>query len=182
MGESGLDRRLDATDWRWPAWVGAMLFAGGLVGAVLAGPRPEAALAMVGLACLAAGAGHFGMSFTVRTERGARWTGRALGAMLVVLGAALLFDPFAWIAPQRASVGVVLIVVGVLRVAAGWRITVRDGRHWRLASGLVSLAAGLAVTVVIDAAAIGAFAGLLAVDLLAAGVAGMAVALRARRL
>jgi uncharacterized membrane protein HdeD (DUF308 family) len=79
-------------------------------------------------------------------------------------------------------VGVVLIVVGVLRVAAGWRITVRDGRHWRLASGLVSLAAGLAVMAVIDAAAIGAFAGLLAVDLLAAGVAGMAVALRARRL
>jgi uncharacterized membrane protein HdeD (DUF308 family) len=100
--------------------------------------------------------------------------------MMAVLGAALLFDPFAGLGPLRGSAGFVLIVVGVLRVALAWRILPEDGRAAMLGAGALSIVLGLVVMSVLPSGAAQALSALMAVDLVVAGAALLTVARLAR--
>jgi uncharacterized membrane protein HdeD (DUF308 family) len=180
MNAGTLDRRLDGTDWRWTAALAGILLAGGVAGLVVAAGSVAGSLAVSGTAFLGAGAVQVAMSFTGEAERGARWSGRALGTMMAVLGAALLFDPFAGLGPLRGSAGFVLIVVGVLRVAVAWRILPEDGRTAMLGAGALSILLGLVVMSVLPSGAPQALAALMAVDLVVAGAALLTVARLAR--
>jgi uncharacterized membrane protein HdeD (DUF308 family) len=180
MNTRTLDRRLDGTDWRWTAALAGILLAGGVAGLVVAAGSVAGSLAVSGTAFLGAGAVQVAMSFTGEAERGARWSGRALGTMMAVLGAALLFDPFAGLGPLRGSAGFVLIVVGVLRVAVAWRILPEDGRTAMLGAGALSILLGLVVMSVLPSGAPQALAALMAVDLVVAGAALLTVARLAR--
>jgi uncharacterized membrane protein HdeD (DUF308 family) len=180
MNARTLDRRLDGTDWRWTAALAGVLLAGGVAGLVVAGGSVAGSLAICGAAFLGGGALQVAMSFVGETERGARWAGRALGTMMAVLGAALLFDPFAGLGPLRGSAGLVLIVVGVLRIAFAWRILPQDGRAGMLGGGTISILLGLSVMALLPTGAPQALAALMAVDLVVAGAALLTVARQAR--
>ncbi|MFP4044989.1 MAG: DUF308 domain-containing protein [Rhodosalinus sp.] len=180
MSATNLDRRLDHADWRPAAALAGVLLAGGITGLLTAAASIGVSLAVCGAAFLAAGLGHFALSFAGESERGARWTGRALGTMMAVLGAALFFDPFAGLAPLRGSAGFVLTVVGVLRVAFGWRLLPDEGRVPVLGAGVLSILLGLVLMSVLPTGAPRALAALLAVDLAVAGTALLTVARQAR--
>lgn len=180
MSAGNLERRVGGTDWRWTAALAAVLLAGGIGGLVVAAGSVANSLAVSGAAFLGGGIVQFAMSFIGEGERGARWTGRALGTMMAVLGAALLLDPFAGPGPLRGSAGLVLIVVGVLRIAFAWRILPEDGRAAMLGAGALSILLGLSVMSILPADAPQALAALMAVDLVVAGAALLTVARLAR--
>ena len=105
MSAGNLEHRVEGTDWRWTAALAVILLAGGVAALVVAAGSVAGSLAVFGAAFLCGGAMQVAMSFIGESERGARWAGRALGAMMALLGAALLFDPFAGLGPlARAAI------------------------------------------------------------------------------
>jgi uncharacterized membrane protein HdeD (DUF308 family) len=129
-----------ARNWIWVLVLGVALVGGGV--AALAAPF-VASIAVglwIGFALLVAGAAQLLQVFTAKG-----WKGRAVhgasGAIYVLGGLLLVFEPLAGLVALSSLVVAVLLVSGLLRIYAGIVLRPEAGWGWVLGGGLVAVAA-----------------------------------------
>jgi uncharacterized membrane protein HdeD (DUF308 family) len=115
----------------------------------------------------------------------AHWKGVGLslagGLVSIAAGIVLLLYPLTGVLSLTLMVGAFLVAEGVLRVALGLRLRPFDYWSLLLASGMVSIALGLLILSQWPEAAVWLIGVLVGVDLLAAGVVAIVLALAARK-
>ena len=167
-----------------PIWI-AMMVAGliALIGGVLALANPLVAtitaLTLTAWVFIATGALQFVVVFGASGWNGRLWSG-LIGAVFVVMGFSLLFDPLAGVLTLTLLVAILFGASGITKIilAFGTRDT---PFFWPvILSGAVSILLAAMIISNFPASAATVLGILLAVELVSSGVAAIALALRLR--
>jgi uncharacterized membrane protein HdeD (DUF308 family) len=116
-----------------------------------------------------------------------RWKHKTVSALSAILygiaGGFLLYDPVLSALNVTLIIGAFMIAAGVVRIGIGFRERANSGWGWIVASGIVSVAAGLMMTATWPAIGLWFLGLMLAVDLVVQGWGFLAfgVALRAKK-
>lgn len=170
-----------ADGWAWLLLYGALA----LIGGVLALAHPFAAsLTVVTLAAFSfLLAGVLKMLYARRIrETGAYVISLSLGALFVLLGAALWLNPLAGLMSLTALVAVGFVLIGIAKTAFALQLRELRGAGWVLVSGLLTLILGVMIFANFPYAAATVLGLLLGIELISTGVAFVAAALMLRGL
>lgn len=179
------DPRPDAADlpvaWGWIVALGVLSLLGGIAALVQPFLASLAVEAMAAAAFGILGAATLWMALTGQPD-GARnrlFNG-LLGALMLVFAVSLVLQPLAGLVSLTILVAAFLVAEGVMRLVVAWRMRDRSGWGWLAAGGAVSILLGALIFLVLPAAALGILGLFLAVDLIAGGVALIAMGLALR--
>ncbi|MGE0765326.1 MAG: HdeD family acid-resistance protein [Hyphomicrobiaceae bacterium] len=132
--------------------VGVLLIVAGLVAMAFPFLSSIAVTVMVGWLLVFAGAIKIMHAIGLRGWRGAVWYG-LVGVVFLIGGGLLLAAPLAATFSLTALLAAILIVEGVLEIVAAVAMRDRTSWGWVLASGIVALVAGIAITTQLPASA-----------------------------
>jgi uncharacterized membrane protein HdeD (DUF308 family) len=128
---------------RWLTWLAIFFLFGGLAAALLPMLATAGVTYTVGWAFVFSGALQLVHSFAERHWAGMLWQA-IMGAILVIGGGAMLFDPGMALSGVTTLLGVVMIATAVVQIALGINCRPHHGWSWMIVAGIVAVgAAGL---------------------------------------
>lgn len=166
--------------WGWFLFLGFVLVLAGALAVALPAISTFAASTVLGLALIFAGVMKLAQSLQVKGWCGLAWQ-ELTGAVEVVGGILIYLDPFKGALAITLLIALVFLVHGILQIALAIRVRTQPGWHWFAVSGIVALAAAVALALKLphtSSFAPGVIAG---ISLLVAGFAYVAIALSMQR-
>jgi uncharacterized membrane protein HdeD (DUF308 family) len=166
--------------WGWFLALGIILALGGALAVALPAISTFAASVVLGIVLSLAGIVKMIQSLQVKEWSGFVWQ-ELTGAVEVVGGILIYFSPLKGALAITLLIALVLLVQGLLQIALAVRIRSQEGWQWLAVSGVVALAASVALALKLPYTRSyepGIVAG---ISLLVAGAAYMAIALTLRR-
>lgn len=137
----GAPRRVKR-NWYWIAAMGAVLIIGGALAIAMPVAAGVAATVFIGVALLIGGAMQVWDAVAAEGWRARAWHAVS-GAIYVVGGLMLLFQPLLGVVALSLLVVSILIADGAVRVVMGVRMRPERGWGWMTASGALSVLLGL---------------------------------------
>jgi uncharacterized membrane protein HdeD (DUF308 family) len=161
--------------------LGILLLAGG--GVALANPFAAslAVTTLVGFLLIVSGGAQLFVALADRLVPHRGWTG-IVAVVALVAGVSLVANPLQGVVSLTLLVGIIFVITGAARLAVAFRLSETPFFWFLMLSGLASLLIGFLVFSDFEAAATTLLGLLLGLQLLADGIALVALGLVARRL
>lgn len=166
--------------WKRFALLSALMLAGGAVSIFLPSVAAFASSIVLGAVLAVVGLFKIIQSLRMRECKGFAWQ-EATGIVELIGGILLLVSPFKGALAVALLIAIVLLIHGAAQIGLSFRLRATPGRYWIAISGLVAIAAGIAIIVklpLITGYEPGAIAG---IALLVAGLSYALVAFTARK-
>jgi uncharacterized membrane protein HdeD (DUF308 family) len=166
--------------WGWFLALGAVMALGGALAVMLPAVSTFATSVVLGIVLALAGVVKMVQSVQVKDWSGFIWQ-ELTGAVEVVGGILIYFSPLKGALAITLLIALVFFVQGILQIALAAAVRKQDGWYWFAISGLVALAASVALALKLPYTRVyepGVIAG---ISLLVAGGAYIAIALTMRR-
>jgi uncharacterized membrane protein HdeD (DUF308 family) len=167
--------------WGWFLLLGLVMTVGGALAVMLPAVSTFATSAVLGIVLALAGVVKMVQSLQVKEWGGFIWH-ELTGAVEVVGGILIYFSPLKGALAITLLIALVFFVQGILQIALAAVVRKQDGWHWFAVSGLVALAASVALALKLPHTTglyePGVIAG---ISLLVAGGAYVAIALTMRK-
>lgn len=166
--------------WGWFLALGVALSLGGALAVALPAVSTFAASVVLGAVLVLAGIAKMIQSLQVKEWNGFIWQ-ELTGAVEVVGGVLIYFNPLKGALAITLLIALVLLVQGVLQIALAVVVRKQDGWHWFAISGLVALGASAALGLKLPHTSLFPSGTIAGISLLVAGGAYIAIALTIRR-
>ena len=167
--------------WIWMAVFAVISLIGGVLALLNPFAATLAATLMAGWVFAFVGALQIIQSFRVQGWGGFIWA-LLFGALTLVVGITLIFNPLAGMVSLTLLVGVLFLAMGVVKVMYSFSLRPVTGWGWVLVSGIVSIVLGVMILGNFPYAATSVLGILLGVELLSNGVLFLFTALGLRNL
>ena len=168
-----------ADGWAWLLLYGALALIGGLLALVHPFAASLTVVTFAAMGFVLAGALKMVYARRIR-ETGAYVVSLALGALFILLGAALWLNPLAGLMSLTALVAVGFVLIGIAKTAFALQLRELRGAGWVLVSGLLTLILGVMIFANFPYAAATVLGLLLGIELISTGVAFVVAALMLR--
>ncbi len=167
--------------WGWWVALGAVLVLAGAVALVNLATATAVSVLFVGAMMIVGGVAQIALAFPVQGQWGRFFLWLLLGLLYVAAGIVTFRNPALATAVLTLLLAAALVAVGILRIAAGFRLRPIRGWGWVVLSGALTVLVGAIVGAGWPFNSLWVLGLFLAVDLLFSGVAYLAFGLAERR-
>ncbi len=180
MSETVYRRRLRSS-WVWMAVLAVISLVGGIVALLNPLEASLAAVFIAGWTFILFGVLKLAHSFQLEGWAGFTWS-LVLGVLACLVGISLLINPAAGLISLTTLIGVLLVVLGGVKVMYAASLRPIAGWGWALVSGLLSIVLGILIFADLQWSATSVLGVLLAIELISNGLFFGIVAVGMRRL
>jgi len=151
-------------------WLGVALIVLGVLAIIFPLATTIAAKVFIGWIFIISGAFQIWQSFSIRGWGGFLWN-LLIGAMYLVVGCWLAFDPFAGIIGLTVLLAITFIAQGVMEAAMAAKLRPNDGWGWMMFSGLIGVLAGVLIISGLPSTAVWAVGLMVGINMISSGFA-----------
>ncbi len=166
--------------WQWFLALGAVLILAGMAAVALPSVSTFATGVILGMILALVGIAKMIQSLQIKEWSGFIWQ-ELTGAVELVGGVLIYFNPLKGALSITLLIALVFLVQGCLQIALAVRVRQQDGWQWLTVSGVVALAASVALTLKLPYTSSYTPGTIVGISLLVAGLAYIAIALALRR-